>query len=209
MTDDVLDRFSPATATWFRNSFAEPTQAQVGAWSAISAGSHALVVAPTGSGKTLSAFLWALDRLASTPPPEERLARCLAEGFIYQGEGSPNHDGAPRGEPSAHLRPTAFVSFLQNHDQVGNRAAGDRIHHGISPGAHAAAIALILLGPGTPMLFQGEEWAASTPWPFFTAHPEPELADAVRSALSAAVSAGTHSGYSASGPEMTASVAPR
>ncbi|QNF93163.1 ATP-dependent helicase [Janibacter sp. YB324] len=76
MTDDVLDRFSPATATWFRDSFAEPTQAQVGAWSAISAGSHALVVAPTGSGKTLSAFLWALDRLASTPRPQDPLARC-------------------------------------------------------------------------------------------------------------------------------------
>src|SRR5690606_19591930 len=56
------------------------------------------------------------------------------------------------------------------HDQVGNRAAGDRIHHGISSGAHAAAIALILLGPGTPMLFQGEEWAASTPFAFFTDH---------------------------------------
>ncbi|MHA7126483.1 ATP-dependent helicase [Janibacter indicus] len=76
MTDDVLDRFSPATATWFRDSFAGPTQAQVGAWSAISAGSHALVVAPTGSGKTLSAFLWALDRLASTPRPQDPLARC-------------------------------------------------------------------------------------------------------------------------------------
>ncbi|APH01830.1 DEAD/DEAH box helicase [Janibacter indicus] len=76
MTDDVLDRFSPATATWFRNSFAEPTQAQAGAWSAISAGSHALVVAPTGSGKTLSAFLWALDRLASSPPPQDPQARC-------------------------------------------------------------------------------------------------------------------------------------
>lgn len=76
MTDDVLDRFSPATATWFRDSFAEPTRAQVGAWSAISAGSHALVVAPTGSGKTLSAFLWALDRLASSPPPQDPQARC-------------------------------------------------------------------------------------------------------------------------------------
>ena len=75
-TDDILERFSPATRAWFRSSFAAPTQAQQGAWSAISGGSHALVVAPTGSGKTLSAFLWALDRLASTPPPQERLARC-------------------------------------------------------------------------------------------------------------------------------------
>ncbi|WP_186338997.1 ATP-dependent helicase [Phycicoccus sp. SLBN-51] len=73
---DVLDRFSPATSAWFRGSFSEPTQAQAGAWQAISSGQHALVVAPTGSGKTLSAFLWALDRLASQPPPEERLRRC-------------------------------------------------------------------------------------------------------------------------------------
>jgi ATP-dependent Lhr-like helicase len=73
---DVLDRFSPATSTWFRGSFSEPTRAQAGAWDAISSGHHALVVAPTGSGKTLSAFLWALDRLASEPPPEDRLRRC-------------------------------------------------------------------------------------------------------------------------------------
>uniref|UniRef100_UPI0012EE74BF DEAD/DEAH box helicase n=1 Tax=Janibacter limosus TaxID=53458 RepID=UPI0012EE74BF len=76
MTDDILDSFSPATATWFRDSFAAPTPAQVGAWSAISAGSHALVVAPTGSGKTLSAFLSALDRLAASEPPADKLARC-------------------------------------------------------------------------------------------------------------------------------------
>jgi len=76
MSDSVLDRFSPATAEWFRGSFNAPTAAQEGAWSAISSGHHALVVAPTGSGKTLSAFLWALDRLASTPPPEDRLKRC-------------------------------------------------------------------------------------------------------------------------------------
>ena len=66
---DVLDRFSPATAEWFRGSFSAPTAAQAGAWEAISSGHHALVVAPTGSGKTLSAFLWALDRLASEPVP--------------------------------------------------------------------------------------------------------------------------------------------
>ncbi|HET6969104.1 MAG TPA: DEAD/DEAH box helicase, partial [Ornithinibacter sp.] len=76
MTDDVLDRFSPATAAWFRGSFSAPTTAQEGAWDAISSGHHALVVAPTGSGKTLSAFLWALDRLGSQPVPEERKERC-------------------------------------------------------------------------------------------------------------------------------------
>jgi ATP-dependent Lhr-like helicase len=76
MATDVLDRFSPATADWFRGAFAAPTPAQIGAWAAISSGHHALVVAPTGSGKTLSAFLWALDRLASEPLPEDRLRRC-------------------------------------------------------------------------------------------------------------------------------------
>ena len=76
MTNDVLDRFSPATAAWFRGSFSAPTTAQAGAWEAVSGGKHALVVAPTGSGKTLSAFLWALDRLAAEPVPEERLRRC-------------------------------------------------------------------------------------------------------------------------------------
>ncbi|MGE5831166.1 MAG: DEAD/DEAH box helicase, partial [Micromonosporaceae bacterium] len=68
----ALERFGPATRAWFEAAFAEPTPAQSGAWSAISAGQHALVVAPTGSGKTLAAFLWALDRLASEPRPESR-----------------------------------------------------------------------------------------------------------------------------------------
>lgn len=75
MADDVLDRFSPATASWFRGSFSAPTAAQAGAWESISSGQHTLVVAPTGSGKTLSAFLWALDRLATEPTPE-KLKRC-------------------------------------------------------------------------------------------------------------------------------------
>jgi ATP-dependent Lhr-like helicase len=73
---DIFERFSPATAAWFRGSFSAPTQAQAGAWEAVSSGHHTLVVAPTGSGKTLSAFLWALDRLARTPRPTERLRRC-------------------------------------------------------------------------------------------------------------------------------------
>ena len=69
---DVLERFSPATAAWFRSSFPAPTSAQAGAWDAISSGQHTLVVAPTGSGKTLSAFLWALDGLVTTPPDPGR-----------------------------------------------------------------------------------------------------------------------------------------
>src|SRR5437763_2550308 len=73
---DVLDLFSPATRDWFAGAFAAPTAAQEGAWRAAHAGEHALVVAPTGSGKTLSAFLWALDRLAVEPPPAEPRQRC-------------------------------------------------------------------------------------------------------------------------------------
>src|SRR5690606_2358517 len=72
----VLERFGPATREWFSSAFAAPTAAPVGAWEAISAGRHALVVAPTGSGKTLAAFLWSLDRLAAGPPPTERTRRC-------------------------------------------------------------------------------------------------------------------------------------
>ena len=73
---DPLEQFSEPTRAWFAAAFAEPTPAQTGAWAAIGAGRHALVVAPTGSGKTLSAFLWSIDRLVSTPPPEDRKRRC-------------------------------------------------------------------------------------------------------------------------------------
>ncbi|WP_240690752.1 MULTISPECIES: ATP-dependent helicase [unclassified Amycolatopsis] len=76
VANDVLDLFSPATSTWFAGAFAAPTAAQEGAWRAAHAGQHALVVAPTGSGKTLSAFLWALDRLAAEPPPANPRERC-------------------------------------------------------------------------------------------------------------------------------------
>jgi ATP-dependent helicase Lhr and Lhr-like helicase len=72
----AIDGFSPATRDWFAGAFAAPTPAQEGAWTAAQQGKHALVVAPTGSGKTLSAFLWALDRLASGPPPAEAQHRC-------------------------------------------------------------------------------------------------------------------------------------
>lgn len=111
--------------------------------------------------------------------PEERLARCLAEGFIYQGEGSPNHDGAPRGEPSAHLRPTAFVSFLQNHDQVGNRAMGERLTSLVDRDRLKAAVAMQLLCPQVPLIFMGEETGSTSPFLFFTDFHN-ELADAVR-----------------------------
>ena len=111
--------------------------------------------------------------------PAAKLARCLAEGFVYQGEASPSHDGKPRGTRSAHLAPTRFVLFLQNHDQVGNRAMGERLGALTQPQALRAAIALLLLSPQIPLLFMGEEFAAEQPFLFFTDFHE-ELADAVR-----------------------------
>jgi maltooligosyltrehalose trehalohydrolase len=108
----------------------------------------------------------------------EKLGRALAEGFAFQGEPM-TFRGSPRGEPSGHLPPTAFVSFIQNHDQVGNRAFGDRLTSVAPAEAVRAIIAIYLLLPQIPMLFMGEEFAASQPFPFF-AHFEPELAEAVR-----------------------------
>ncbi|MBI6977412.1 MULTISPECIES: malto-oligosyltrehalose trehalohydrolase [Pseudomonas] len=109
--------------------------------------------------------------------PTAKLARCLAEGFIYQGETT--RHGHARGEPSADLPPSAFVAFLQNHDQVGNRALGERLHQLCSPEALKAATALLLLCPMIPMLFMGDEVSAAEPFLFFTDH-HGELAEAVR-----------------------------
>ncbi len=110
--------------------------------------------------------------------PAKQLARALAEGFVYQGEISPHH-GTARGEPSACLPPTAFVICLQNHDQIGNRAMGERLTMLADPRALRGATALMLLSPFIPMLFMGEEFGATTAFLFFTSHSE-ELAELVR-----------------------------
>jgi malto-oligosyltrehalose trehalohydrolase len=111
--------------------------------------------------------------------PYAMLCRCLAEGFGYQGEESA-HEGHARGEPSRHLPPTAFVIFLQNHDQIGNRALGERLSHIVTnEDALRAAAAVLLLAPSPPMLFMGEEWAAPEPFPYFCDF-QPDLARAVR-----------------------------
>ena len=113
--------------------------------------------------------------------PLEHLARSLAEGFAYQGEPFPTLDNHPRGEPSAHLPPSAFVTFLQNHDQVGNRALGERLNHLADPARLALARAGLLLAPQIPMLWMGEEWSASAPFLFFVDFaPDEELNKAVR-----------------------------
>lgn len=111
--------------------------------------------------------------------PAEHLARALAEGFVYQGEPSAYRGGTPRGTPSADLGPASFVSFLQNHDQTGNRPLGERLLRLASPEALRAAIALLLLSPQIPLIFMGEETGSEAPFLYFTDH-EPALAEAVR-----------------------------
>jgi maltooligosyltrehalose trehalohydrolase len=111
--------------------------------------------------------------------PIAKLARVLSEGFVYQGEPSPIHDNAPRGEPSAQLPPTAFVMFLQNHDQIGNRAFGERLRTLCAPQALLAATALLLLSPQIPLLFMEEEFGSTQPFLYFTDYTG-ELAEAVR-----------------------------
>jgi 1,4-alpha-glucan branching enzyme len=95
------------------------------------------------------------------------LGRCLTEGFAYQGEVSLHRNGEARGESTAGLPLTAFISLLQNHDQVGNRAFGERITTDAEPQAVRAAVAILLLAPSPPLLFMGEEFGTETPFPFF------------------------------------------
>ena len=103
--------------------------------------------------------------------PVRLFGRALAEGFAYQGEASAWRGGAPRGTPSAQLPPLAFVNALQTHDQVGNRAFGERIATLAEAAGRAdalrALLACVLLAPSPPMLFMGEEWAAGTPFLYF------------------------------------------
>jgi maltooligosyltrehalose trehalohydrolase len=108
----------------------------------------------------------------------EAFPKVSEDGFFHDGSyssfrerehGAPIPDGVPAWR---------LVTFAQDHDQIGNRAAGDRLSQSLSPGRLAVAAVLTLTSPGTPMLFMGEEWGASTPWQFFTSHPEPELGEA-------------------------------
>ncbi|MCD0505269.1 malto-oligosyltrehalose trehalohydrolase [Bordetella petrii] len=114
--------------------------------------------------------------------PGGMLARCLAEGFVYQGQPTLRDAKRRRGEPSSDLSPTAFILFLQNHDQIGNRAFGERLRTlvGERTGALRAAIALQLLSPQIPLIFMGEECGSQAPFLYFTQHRDPALAQAVR-----------------------------
>ncbi|KQV44065.1 MULTISPECIES: malto-oligosyltrehalose trehalohydrolase [unclassified Rhizobium] len=95
-----------------------------------------------------------------------KIARALAEGFAFQGEDMPAR-GKPRGQPSGHLPPTAFIAFIQNHDQVGNRAKGDRLSDSTTSAQRRALAAIYLLLPQIPMIFMGEEWDSRQPFPYF------------------------------------------
>ena len=111
--------------------------------------------------------------------PISALAKVLTEGFFHNGTWSSFREKT-HGRPidTEHTSSWRLVVANQNHDQIGNRATGDRLSASLTDGQLAIAAVLTLLGPFTPMLFMGEEWAASTPWQFFTSHPEPELGEA-------------------------------
>lgn len=109
----------------------------------------------------------------------EHLGRCLSEGFTYQGQHSTYFGEKSRGSKSKHLPPSAFICFIQNHDQIGNRAFGERISHLTDADCVQALSAIILLNPAPPMIFMGDEWAASTLFTWF-AHFEGDLGESVR-----------------------------
>jgi maltooligosyltrehalose trehalohydrolase len=111
--------------------------------------------------------------------PIQHLARTFASGFAYQGEASVRRRGQMRGEPSGALSPLAFVNFLQNHDQIGNRPLGDRLTSQVDDAAMIAALSMTLLAPMPPLLFMGEEWGSTRPFPFFCDF-QGDLAKAVR-----------------------------
>ncbi|MBW3630581.1 MAG: DUF3459 domain-containing protein, partial [Gemmatimonadetes bacterium] len=99
------------------------------------------------------------------------VAKTLRQGWFYEGQVSP-HSGEARGTPADGIPPQRFVHCLQNHDQVGNRAFGDRLTDGVEPAVYRALSALLLLSPYTPLLWMGQEWAATAPFLYFTDHPE-------------------------------------
>ena len=109
----------------------------------------------------------------------EAIAKVLTKGLVYDGCYS-SFRRRLHGRPVAGVSGHNFVGCLQNHDQVGNRALGERTSHLLSSGRLKIGAALVMTSPFIPMLFQGEEWAASTPFLYFTNHPEPELGEAVK-----------------------------
>ncbi|KIQ61686.1 malto-oligosyltrehalose trehalohydrolase [Kitasatospora griseola] len=111
--------------------------------------------------------------------PWAALAKTLTRGFFHDGSLS-SFRGRSHGRPFPSAYGHRLLGYAQTHDQIGNRATGDRLSASLPPGRLAAAAALVLTSPFTPMLFMGEEWGASTPWQYFTDHTDPQLAEAVR-----------------------------
>ncbi|WP_441246686.1 malto-oligosyltrehalose trehalohydrolase [Kitasatospora sp. McL0602] len=111
--------------------------------------------------------------------PFVALARTLTRGFFHDGTWS-SFRGRTHGRPFPAGYGHRLLGYAQTHDQIGNRATGDRLSATLPPGRLAAGAALVLTSPFTPMLFMGEEWGASTPWQYFTSHTDPGLAEAVR-----------------------------
>ena len=109
----------------------------------------------------------------------EHLARAYARGYVYAGEYSP-YRRRRHGAPADDVEPMRFVAFVQNHDQIGNRAHGDRLTSHLSEEQHQLAAAALLLGPFTPLLFMGEEYDEPAPFPYFVSHSDDELIEAVR-----------------------------
>jgi len=105
----------------------------------------------------------------------EQLKKSIEQTFVYDGIYS-RHRGRVQGRPAAHVSPHRFLGYIQNHDQVGNRAVGDRLHHEMSVDRAMVAAAIVLTAPFIPMIFQGEEWAASAPFQYFADHEDRELA---------------------------------
>ena len=130
---------------------------------------HALHAALTGEGAGYYADFGAVSDIA----------RALREAFVYAGRRS-GHRGRRHGRPATGLSGHRFLGYLQNHDQVGNRALGERIGPIAGHALQKVGAALVLTSPFVPMLFQGEEWAASSPFQYFTDHADPELGRAVR-----------------------------
>ncbi len=111
--------------------------------------------------------------------PIALLGKSLTEGFVFQGQASKFRKGKPRGEPTAGLPLTAFINFLQNHDQIGNRPFGERLISLMPAAPLRAVLAILLLSPSIPMLFMGEEWGSTQPFPYFCDF-GPELSEIVR-----------------------------
>ena len=130
---------------------------------------HTAIVAATGNREGYYG-----DYLGS---PQE-LVSALKRGWLYQGQWD-LRQGKRRGTPALHIAPAAFVGYLQNHDQIANSARGERIHVKASPGRFRALTALLMLGPATPLLFQGQEFAASSQFHYFAA-PSPRITEQLR-----------------------------